>query len=378
MDTLRVLVVDDEMGMRLGVERVLRDLVVSVSDINVECGFQTEQADTGEDGLDMIRANPPDIMLLDYKLPNMTGLELLAALKPDEKENMLIIMITAYATIEAAVSATKLGTYDFLAKPFTPAELRSTMKKASTRLMLAREARRLAEERRQVRFEFIRVLGHELKAPLGAVEGYLNILADKTLGEEINAYDQMVNRSRTRLQQMRRLITDLLDMTRIDSGEKTRELSPLDIRAIAEHAIEAQAVVAQKNGISIELDAPESLVMTCDTTEMEIVFNNLISNAVKYNRENGNVTVKLSDQSAHVTIAVSDTGIGMSKEEVDKLFGEFVRIKNKRTKNIMGTGLGLSILKRIASLYDGRIDVVSEPEVGTTFSVVLSKSADTE
>ena len=99
------------------------------------------------------------------RCPGISGLEVLDG-SPDLQTEMLTIMITAYASIETAVPATKRGAYDFLAKPFTPDELRNTIRKAATRLVLAKQARKLAEEKRQVRFQFIRVLGHELKAPL--------------------------------------------------------------------------------------------------------------------------------------------------------------------------------------------------------------------
>ncbi len=108
-------------------------------------------------------------------MPGISGLEVLDRLA-DMQTDMLTIMITAYASIETAVSATKRGAYDFLAKPFTPDELKSTIRKAAARLILAKQARKLAEEKQQVRFEFIRVLAHELKAPLNAVAGYLELI----------------------------------------------------------------------------------------------------------------------------------------------------------------------------------------------------------
>ena len=185
MENLRVLVIDDEPGMRLGVARVLQDYATTMPDVEGEVRFTVEQAESGEEGLARIREHAPDLVLLDHKLPGISGLEALEALNPEQRVDLLVIMITAYATIEAAVTATKRGAYDFLAKPFTPAELRATIRKAAARLLLARQARRLAQEKRQVRFEFVRVLGHELKSPLGAVEGYINMLQTKTLGNEL-------------------------------------------------------------------------------------------------------------------------------------------------------------------------------------------------
>ena len=208
MDTLKVLVTDDEMGMRLGVTRTLRDFSVRVPDVNGAVAFAVDQAESGEEALEKIDRSPPDILLLDHKMPGISGLEVLDRLAGRETD-MLTIMITAYASIETAVAATKRGAYDFLAKPFTPDELKSTIRKAAARLILAKQARQLAEEKRRVRFEFIRVLGHELKAPLNAVAGYLDILQSHQLGDDLAAYDEMVARSLTRMDGMRKLIADL-------------------------------------------------------------------------------------------------------------------------------------------------------------------------
>ena len=229
MDTLRVLVTDDEMGMRLGVERTLRDFRVEVPDVHEEVTFIVEQAESGEDALEKIRQGPPDILLLDHKMPGMSGLDVLDQVAGMQTD-MLAIMITAYASIETAVAATKRGAYDFLAKPFTPAELKSTIRKAAARIVLAKQARILAAEKRQVRFEFIRVLAHELKAPLNAVAGYIDLIKARHMGDSMAAYDEMLDRSLRRIDGMHKLIHDLLDLTQIESGRKNRTLIAVDLR----------------------------------------------------------------------------------------------------------------------------------------------------
>lgn len=374
---LRVLVVDDEPGMRLGVQRTLRDLSVHVQDVDVHVTFEVEQAETGEQALEKARVAPPDIVLLDYKLPGMNGIDVLDRLTGLSHE-MLTIMITAYASLETAVRAMKLGAYDFLAKPFTPEELRYTVRKATNRLVLAEQARRLAREKRQVRFQFLSVLAHELKAPLGAIEGFLHIVRDKTAGDNPEMYDNMLDRSLVRLEQMRKLIADLLDLTRIESGQKVRQLEDVDVCAVVRRAAETVAPAAREREISVELHLPDSMVMRGDEGELEIILNNLISNAVKYNKEAGRVDVYVEGGDKDVIIRVADTGIGMTQEEADKLFGEFVRIKNEKTRGILGSGLGLSILKKLITLYDGEVNVKSEPDVGSTFTVQLARSAEVD
>jgi signal transduction histidine kinase len=370
METLRVLITDDEMGMRMGVTRTLRGFTIRVPDVADEVGFDVEEADSGEAALEKIQQAPPDILLLDHKMPGISGLEVLDLLGPMQLD-MLTIMITAYASIETAVTATKRGAYDFLAKPFTPDELRNTIRKAASRLILAKQTRKLAEEKRQIRFQFIRVLGHELKAPLNAVEGYLRMIQEKSLGNDLGAYAEIVDRSMVRLEGMRKLIADLLDLTTIESGQRARQLVALDVAEVARASMDTLLPAAQKRNITIELHAAGPVPMTADRGDLEIVFNNLLSNAIKYNRDGGRVNVKLAKTGDQVTLSVTDTGIGMSPEEAKRLFGEFVRIRNERTQHILGSGLGLSIVKKIAMLYNGDATVESQPDAGSTFTVTL-------
>ncbi|MBN1554864.1 MAG: response regulator [Phycisphaerae bacterium] len=375
--SLRVLVVDDEEGMRLGVARVIQGFTIDLPNGQGKVVFSLFHASSGEEALETIAASRPDILLLDHKMNGMSGMDVLERIG-GEDSGILTIMITAYASLETAILATKRGAYDFLAKPFTPEDLRGTLRKAVKHLMLQRQARQLAEEKRRCRFEFISVLAHELKAPLAAVEGYLNLLADRTNGEELSAYDDMIRRCSLRMEGMRNLIFELLDMTRIESGLKKRTWETVDVVALARTSTETFLPQAQARRIRIDIDAPETLTMSADRGELEILLNNLISNAVKYNRDGGTVTVTLRADENHVTLAVADTGIGLSAEEQDRLFEDFARIKNDKTRNILGSGLGLSTARKLAKLYEGDITVESQPDQGSTFTAVLGRNTQPE
>lgn len=370
METLRVLVADDEDGMRHSIKRALRDYRMTLPDVESDVDFVIDGVPSGEEALVYVEKQPPDLMLLDHKMDGMTGLDVLRELEKQPRD-MLVIMITAFATIETAVRATKSGAFDFIAKPFTPAELKDTVHKAASHLLSRRQARRLADEKRKVRFEFIRVLGHELKAPLAAIEGYLNLLESRAAGEDIKTYEEAISRCQIRAQGMRKLIVDLLDMTRIEAGEKKREITEVDVLGTATLVIEGMQEQAKPQNIGISLEAPDAVRIQGDSTEISIILNNLISNAVKYNREGGTVTVRLQPGDGQLRIEVTDTGIGMSAEESARLFSDFVRIKNEKTRSITGSGLGLSIVKKIVNLYDGEVTVESEPDVGSTFAVTL-------
>ena len=209
--------------------------------------------------------------MLDHKLPGISGLDVLEKIAP-RKDEMLTIMITAYASLETAITAIKRGAYDFLAKPFTPIELRDVVSKAARSIILAQQAKKLAEEKRQIRFQFISVLAHELKSPLAAVEGYLHIVKDRSAGDDRQAYDQMLERSLIRLGGMRKLIGDLLrsDPHRI-RPEKTRTC-PISISARPPNAvIETFAPLAKDRNITIELKGDDNIHLNADTGEIEII-----------------------------------------------------------------------------------------------------------
>jgi two-component system sensor histidine kinase/response regulator len=364
---LRVAMVDDELPLGSAVKRILAKYKAHVEAVDIDVSYTSSHFASGEEFLKSLADGAEyDLLLLDLKLLGMSGLDVLAELGKQSRE-VVAIMITAYATFETAVQATKLGAFDFLPKPFSPEELRYSLRKATNQLIISREARRLAEEERQVRFNFISVLSHELKAPLNAIEGYLKLLKEDETPERM----PMIDRSLIRLDGMRKLIFDLLDLTRIESGQKARQFAEVDVAAVARRTMELFATEAADRGITIKLASPEPVKMVADTGELEIVLNNLVSNAVKYNHEGGSVTITLERKDDATRIQVADTGIGLSPEESAKLFSEFVRIKNEDTFKILGSGLGLSTVRKLAGLYGGEASVKSEKGAGSTFAVTL-------
>ncbi|MDM7997650.1 MAG: ATP-binding protein [Acidobacteriota bacterium] len=370
MEILQILIVDDEYGMRRGAERALRDITMNLPDINGEVRFNIRTAASGSELEERMKEGPTDILILDHKLPDTTGLDIMDRLNK-ESLDILTIMITAYASLDTAVTATRRGAYDFLAKPFTPEELRGAVRKAAKHLILQRQARRLAEEKRQVRFQFISVLAHEMKSPISAIEGYLQMIHERSVGNKLEDYDHMVDRCLLRIEGMRKLISDLLDLTSIESGQRQRTITSVDLAEVARQSVENVKPEAERRGISIQLEMPSSLLMEADRTEIEMVFNNLISNAVKYNRDKGSVRIEVGMTGNEIRIQVQDTGIGMTQEETQRLFSDFSRIKNEKTRHILGSGLGLSTLKKIVMLYNGDITVKSKPDVGSTFTATL-------
>lgn len=372
MHILKLLIIDDELGLRHGVVRSLKDFTFRPKDFDEEVSFEIKEAGTGKEALDMMQSNDIDIALIDYKLPDLNGIEILDIIK-EKQYKLLSIFITAYASLDVAVCATRNGAYDFLAKPFSPEELKNTIRKAASRVILQNKAKQYEEEKKLIRFEFLSVLSHELKAPLNAVESYLRIMESKLSGESIENYEKMIKRSLDRIGGMRKLIFDLLDLTRIESGHKQRTIASFNLIETAKKSIETNSSMAEDKGVHVALKYDEKVMVNADHGEMEIMFNNLISNAIKYNKNYGSVAISIKRLEDCLSIEITDTGIGFKDEEKSKIFKEFVRCKNEFTQGIEGSGLGLSILSKLVRLYDGNITVESEFEKGSKFTIILKK-----
>lgn len=377
MSILQVWVVDDEPLMCQGVQRSLSDHEIELDDIEEKVSFEVTTFPSAEDFFEAYKNNKPNILLLDVKLPGIDGVQVLEQLS-EEKSGVLTIMITAYASLDKVVKAIKLGAYDFLAKPFTPNEIRSTIKKAAYNIVLSQKMHEMQLEKRKIRFELISVVSHELKSPINAIDGYVDILQSSDLAKNPQVLETSLERISKRINDMRKLILDLLDLTRIESGIKKRDLEDIDLIALINELLGDVTQSAEKANITLNFHPDVACSYYADRSEMEIIFKNLLSNAIKYNRVNGTLDISFSESEEKYHIAFKDTGIGIAKEDIARLFKDFSRIKNEKTRNISGSGLGLSIINKIVERYNGSIDVESIIDQGTTFTVTLPKLMNNE
>lgn len=372
MAVLRLLVIDDEPGIRSGVARILGNFQVTYPFMDEDYTFTIAEASSGEQGIEMLEAERPDIILLDNKLPGIQGVEVLEYIRK-KGYDIVVAMITSYASLDVALRATRDGATDFIPKPFTPQELKSSIENISKQLYLRRITHKLKQEGKKVRYQFLSVLSHELKAPLNAVEGYLRMMQEKQNGESIDDYSTAIDRSLQRIQGMRNLIMDLLDFTKIRLERKDEKIQEVELKNIASSSILTVQPYAIQMEVAVSLDVRSDTVIMADPDDIEIVFNNLISNAVKYNKKGGRAEITIDASDTEAIIVFTDTGIGIGREDMDNLFTEFVRIRSEETKNIAGSGLGLSIVRKVIDMYKGSIKVESNPGTGSVFTVRLPK-----
>ncbi len=225
----------------------------------------------------------------------------------------------------------------------------------------------------QAKADFISNVSHELRTPLTSITGYVEMLQDGDGGALPEQADQMlaiVNRNATRL---RNLIEDLLTQSRIDAGRLQLSVVRVDLASILHGVRSAMLPIAAAAGVAFELHIgrPTDLSVDGDAQQLEQVFTNLISNAIKFTPNGGNVSVTTDRDDEGLAVHVADSGIGIPQEELSKLFGRFFRASNAAMAALPGTGLGLAIVKEIVQRHGGDVAVDSVINEGSTFTVWL-------
>ena len=181
---------------------------------------------------------------------------------------------------------------------------------------------------------------------------------------------EMLERCKVRGEALLDLVRDLLYINSRDVGKVERTIEPLDLKEVIVSQLDFFKVQTEKKRIVTTVDAPlSSYPVKADKGDLDRIFMNLISNAIKYNRERGSITVRFRDAGAAWEVAISDTGIGMSEAEKASLFEEFYRVKSQKTAGIAGTGLGLATVRRVLAGYGGQCTVESQTDAGSTFTV---------
>jgi PAS domain S-box-containing protein len=223
--------------------------------------------------------------------------------------------------------------------------------------------------------QFVSMVAHELKAPIAATVGFMNLLRDKEVKITPEQREDFLLRSSNRLNGMLTMINDLLDISRIEMNTVVREIKELNLVEIINEVINLLQLDIEKKKIKFNFVYDENLpLLKGDKIEINRLVTNFISNGIKYNKNEGELNIKLSSSNRYIVFKIHDTGIGLKPKDKERLFSEFFRVKNEHTKNIHGTGLGLSLVKRIVDAYNGKIEVESEYGVGSTFTVYLPYS----
>ncbi|HEY4588649.1 MAG TPA: response regulator [Thermoanaerobaculia bacterium] len=427
---IRLLIVDDSPEDR---ELYRRQLVK-----DREHAYEILEAETGEEGLALARETSPDCLLLDYRLPDVDGLEFLARLLAETL--VPVIVLTGQGSEAVAVEAMKSGAQDYLLKgSVTPDRLqhavRNAIEKVALRrkveertaelaeanaalrrmydelevlvaqrtaqlsvanedlkreirvrewaeqerarlLVLEQQARKQAEEANRTKDEFLATLSHELRTPLNAILGWVQVLRSGKLDPTAAARALETIERNARVQAQ--LIADLLDVSRIITGKLRLDFKPVDLRRIIDAALDSVRPAADAKGIQLEVSiAPLASPVLGDADRLQQVIWNLLSNSIKFTSRGGRVDVRLREADANAVIQVSDTGIGIRPDFLPYVFDRFRQAEGSITRTHGGLGLGLSIVRHLIELHGGTAEVESEGEgKGATFTVRLPLRAE--
>jgi len=359
-----VVVIDDDEAIRISCRRILS-----------REGYAVEIFERAAEGLARVREATPPLLLVDLKMPEMDGFAVLEEVRRTDP-GVVVVVITGYATIATAVLAMKAGAYDFLPKPFTPDELRLVVERGLERRRLIDTSERLRREKELAQRRFITFVSHQLKSPLVAVKQYLDVLlytAEDTLPPRARGW---IGRSEERLAEALQLIHDWLALARVEQGGFASPGACTVLSAEIPRVLEQQAAAAAAAQVRLVSEVPPDLpAVRGDVLAVVTLLENLLGNAVKYNRPGGSVRLRATRAGEGVEIRVEDTGIGIPADRLPHVFDEFVRVRTPETTGIPGSGLGLTICRAIVQDLQGTIRADSREGAGTTFTVWLPAGA---
>lgn len=222
----------------------------------------------------------------------------------------------------------------------------------------------------KLRREFSANVSHELKTPLQSILGYAEIMKNGLVKDEDK--QRFLERIHAEAGNMIELIQNIMELSRLDENKTLDEFEDVDLLKLAQSVTLRLKHKAQTKGVTLNVSGSSACVCGVQSILSEVLYN-LVDNSIKYNKDNGKVDVKVQDASEDVTVSVSDTGIGIGAADRERVFERFYRADKSHSKEIGGTGLGLSIVKHGVLFHKGRVELESEPGVGTTITFVLPK-----
>ena len=393
---LKILVVDDDLVDRMAVTRCLKQ-----ADLDLEIA----EANNADSSIAILQKNNFDCICLDYLLPDRNGLELVKQL-----ESLAIkvpaIVLTGQGDEQIAVELMKAGVYDYLPKSKISPKILARMLTNTIRLhraeMLAESANQklretnellttqnqeLERQRQQIQIqnqqlqeisqlksEFLAVMSHELRTPMNAIMGFSQMLLLQRHGDLTEKQQQMTNRILQNGQNLLTLVNEVLDFSKLEMGHLELYLEELDlVELVTVTTEELRSLAVEKNltlAVDLKLDSP---LIINDGNYLKRILTNLLSNAIKFT-DTGGVKIQVREiDTKTIEIAVQDTGIGIDRANLSKIFEAFRQIDRSITRRHSGTGLGLAITQSLIEIMDGEIKVESTPGQGSTFIVRLPR-----
>ncbi len=374
VETERILIADDEESIRDMISRIVNRF-----------GYETVAARNGKEALEALRREPFTILITDIIMPEMDGFQLMKAAHA-EFPDIHIICMTAHAASYSYTDVVALGATDYITKPFTVDELRAKFNRVIRERNLiwnltqkSKELERTNQELKrldQLKSVFISSVSHELRTPLTVIKEFISLMLEGhvgTLSEDQKEYLAIANKNIVRLTN---LIETLLDFSRIESGKGLKlRFEPIRLIGAVEDAVMTLSQRLEEKGITFEnrID-PDAPLVLADRNRLVEVFINLVGNGIKFTPHGGRITVDsrgLTEKRDYIKVVVTDSGVGISPEDVPKVFDRFFQGQTTEKGIVQGTGLGLAITKEIVEGHRGAIVAESKLGAGSSFIFTL-------
>ena len=339
-------------------------------------GYGILVANNGQEALEVIRNENPDLILLDVMMPGMDGFEVAERLKSEEfRGEIPIIFLTALDDTQSIVNGFKLGVGDFISKPFRKEEL---MVRIKHQLSLV-AARRIIEEKNEElrktiagRDKMYSVIAHDLRSPMASMKMLLNTIMMSVEKDKIDPdiFD-MLEMSNKTSEEVFSLLDNLLKWTKSQLGKLTVIPQKLDISGLADGVVEVMNSVAEVKHIKLIRTDHESFFVYVDIEMIKSILRNLISNAVKFSNPDSEIKVGIKAEDGKVIVSVTDSGKGIKKEDQHKLLKDSTHFTTYGTNSEEGSGLGLLLCRDFARKNGGELWFESEENLGSVFSFSL-------
>ncbi len=367
---------------------------ILTKDALVKEGFVVDVCQTGKEGLERLLQTPYQICLVDVQLPDVQGMELLRRITSIQP-NALSIVVTGHGDEVLAVEAMKLGAFDYVVKsPYMghlaalPIVIREGLERSRlkdereqlqtelwehARLLEERNAelRRVNEELKridQLKSDLVSMVSHELRTPLATIKEFTAILSDQIAGPVTQAQQESLGIIRANIDRLARIIGDLLDMAKIEAGRVILNKGYTEVVAMVDHVVQSLQPLAKSKQLTLDVAIPPlAHGVFADPDKLTQVLLNLIGNAIKFTPPAGRVAIRIEEHQSEIEFSISDTGVGISADDLPKLFEKFQQFRRAAGEGSQGTGLGLAISKRLVELHGGRIWAASQEGKGSTF-----------
>jgi len=332
-------------------------------------GYQTIVARGGAEAIEKAEKERPDLILLDIMMSVVDGFRVCEVLKKERThfKNIPIILVTARDDQESKIKGFSLGADDYVTKPYDIKELEARVKTA----LRLKDARDELRELNELKNQFLGMASHDIKGPIGRIEQTIETILKHKENFTPKQMEQL-GLVKKEAKGIFNLISDLLNVTKIETGKVGLDKKLVDISALIKEVSKMNEISAEAKGIHIEtVIDPKVPKVVVDPDRILEVMDNLLTNAMKFSEKGQSISINFRSVENGVEFSVSDEGVGIPEDELPRLFQRFAKISTQPKSGEKGTGLGLSICKQIVELHNGKITAESKDGKGVRFTVFL-------